>query len=654
MKKRRGIVVFMASMMLVPYFTMGSLSVEAEAATFYDINQDNVFLNQETNYTCTLCSNTMMIRRALLISGKSDWNTLTESVARADMWLEGAGMYYSYTCRGIRASCEKFKGDVVKECKELLKVHPEGIVIYDYSYPHAILLTDYTDGKIYCSEPGLSKVIGRVPVDQSLITVESADCYWCVTTPLPWLTPTVPLNNSSTIDQTKIMAGNKVNLKAAATGGSKKYEYEYAVLEPDYSYWNVLKNYSTSTTCSFMPYSAGKYKLRVTVRDDAGSKTEKIFDLTVIPSDLTNTSTISKSSVDVGTKVTIKGSATGGSKSYKYEYSVKPAGSMSWTVLREMSSSESVEYIAKPAGNCQFKVTVQDTNGIKMDKVLNLTVKDTPLANRSGLSNPIMVLGNGITITGSAVGGSGSYSYSFFYKKATSSNYQKLNKKNESDNYVVFKPTAIANYNIRVTVMDSYGNTSDKNFTVSVKKAALANRSTVSSTKVSLGQTVKLAALSTGGDPGHEYAYGYALNKEDALKNAEYTTEKTKTFKPTKEGKYYFRVAVKDSSGAKVVRTFEVEVVSGVKNTSTVSSTSVKVGTSVTVNGSATGGSGKYNYQILLKKPGAAEWTTVRAYGTRSTLTTKPSIKGKYLIKVNVKDTETNAVSSKIFTVTAS
>ena len=36
---------------------------------------------------------------------------------------------------------------------QLLAEHPEGIVLYDRRQPHAVLLTDYTDGVFYCSDP---------------------------------------------------------------------------------------------------------------------------------------------------------------------------------------------------------------------------------------------------------------------------------------------------------------------------------------------------------------------------------------------------------------------------------------------------------------------------------------------------------------------
>ena len=43
---------------------------------------------------------------------------------------------------------------------QLLAEHPEGIVLYDRRQPHAVLLTDYTDGVFYCSDPAGSVSLG--------------------------------------------------------------------------------------------------------------------------------------------------------------------------------------------------------------------------------------------------------------------------------------------------------------------------------------------------------------------------------------------------------------------------------------------------------------------------------------------------------------
>lgn len=55
---------------------------------------------------------------------------------------------------------------------ELLAQHPEGIVLYDRRQPHAVLLTDYTDGVFYCSDPAGSVSSGRVPISSASIPLQ--------------------------------------------------------------------------------------------------------------------------------------------------------------------------------------------------------------------------------------------------------------------------------------------------------------------------------------------------------------------------------------------------------------------------------------------------------------------------------------------------
>ncbi|WP_243001234.1 hypothetical protein [Faecalibacterium sp. OF04-11AC] len=64
---------------------------------------------------------------------------------------------------------------------ELLAKHPEGIVLYDRRQPHAVLLTDYTDGVFYCSDPAGSVSSGRVPISGASISIAGASCYWYIT-----------------------------------------------------------------------------------------------------------------------------------------------------------------------------------------------------------------------------------------------------------------------------------------------------------------------------------------------------------------------------------------------------------------------------------------------------------------------------------------
>lgn len=62
----------------------------------------------------------------------------------------------------------------------LLSQHPEGIVLYDRGQPHAVLLTDYTNGTFYCSDPAGNISSGRIPLESSSVSVNRSSCYWYV------------------------------------------------------------------------------------------------------------------------------------------------------------------------------------------------------------------------------------------------------------------------------------------------------------------------------------------------------------------------------------------------------------------------------------------------------------------------------------------
>lgn len=160
----------------------------AVAATLNDINDSKVFLKQKSSGTCTLTANVMMLRRDAIIRGDENWEDITEESAASELWIQGTGMKWDYNYGSAcvkRVSVENMEEEEKVELFiNLLKKHPEGIVIHDYvsklGYPHAILLTDYTDGTFYCAEPSSGYPEGRIPVSQSAVDVEGADQYWYV------------------------------------------------------------------------------------------------------------------------------------------------------------------------------------------------------------------------------------------------------------------------------------------------------------------------------------------------------------------------------------------------------------------------------------------------------------------------------------------
>lgn len=149
--------------------------------TFSELNSQEVFLKQSQAHVCTLTASAMMVRRAAMLSGNKDWRQITEQSIRKNAWAEKTGLKWNFTAAGITVAHKTLSSK--NELIRLLDKHPEGIVIYNSRKPHAILVTDYTDGVLYCSDPSNDKPYGRYPIAQASITAESASRCWYVKKP---------------------------------------------------------------------------------------------------------------------------------------------------------------------------------------------------------------------------------------------------------------------------------------------------------------------------------------------------------------------------------------------------------------------------------------------------------------------------------------
>ncbi len=104
--------------------------------------------------TCTLASAAMMLRRRAYFDGRTDWVDVTENSVRSTAWSNG--LAHSFTYREMQVAYATLPSNNQEKTQlliQLLAQHPEGIVLYDRTQPHAVLLTDYTNGVFYCSDP---------------------------------------------------------------------------------------------------------------------------------------------------------------------------------------------------------------------------------------------------------------------------------------------------------------------------------------------------------------------------------------------------------------------------------------------------------------------------------------------------------------------
>ena len=153
------------------------------AALAVDLNVDaGFYFKQSRGGTCTLASAAMMLRRRAYFDGLNDWTDVTENSVRSTAWSNG--LAHSFTYKEMQVGYATLPSSTAEKTQLLIKLlqeHPEGIVLYDRSQPHAVLLTDYTNGVFYCSDPAGNISSGRIPLNSSSVSISGASCDWYVT-----------------------------------------------------------------------------------------------------------------------------------------------------------------------------------------------------------------------------------------------------------------------------------------------------------------------------------------------------------------------------------------------------------------------------------------------------------------------------------------
>lgn len=223
-----------------------------------------------------------------------------------------------------------------------------------------------SDNKVATVSNGKVKAvgIGKAEITAETATGKTASCTVTV--------QAAALKNSSTVSATSVNLGTAVTIKAVSSGGTTPHTYAYYYKKAADSSYSLLKGFSTTKTASFNPTAAGKYNIRVVVKDASGQKVRKDFTITV-KAPLTNTSVISASSVKKGNSVKVTAKATGGTGKYTYGVYYKKATSEKWTTAQSYGTNTTVTI--KPAAAVKYNicVKVKDSSGKIVKKYFEIT-----------------------------------------------------------------------------------------------------------------------------------------------------------------------------------------------------------------------------------------------------------------------------------------
>ncbi len=492
------------------------------------------------------------------------------------------------------------------------------------------------------------KVAGSVTPDLYAYQV----CCGCTETETKQVERTVNvpavLKNNSKVTPEHLTVNEKVKVTAAAEGGYGSYLYAILYKKSDASSWTKLQDYAANTTASFTPKSVGTYQVLVKVKDGNGSISDKQMEVHVY-SALVNQSTLVAKVINLGNTFTYQAKAEGGSGEYRYAYYYKQADSETWIKKQDFTPNNTLELKPGAVKDYDLRVVVKDVKTGKTDtKDFKGTVKDR-LVNQAVLSANTIVKGKSVTVTAAAKGGTGPYTYAVYYKKSIADQW--MTKQDFSaNNKVEITPLVACGYDVRVAVKDANGYVEEKTLKLTVRDK-LANKSTISSDAILLGDSVTVNAKATGGSGSYTYAVSYKrATSNNWVDKQEFSENAAVKIVPQNATKYDILVKVKDSDGNVEEKSFTVEVANKLENTSVISSTKIVVGETVTVSASAKGGFGGYTYALYYKRANSSKWYSVQAYKANTAIKVKPAEATKYEVCVKVKDAKGN-ITKKFFKV---
>ncbi len=387
---------------------------------------------------------------------------------------------------------------------------------------------------------------------------------------------------------------------------------------------------------------------------------------------LSATLTMSVSSSTVGGTVKLTAGATGGSGSYTYQFVMLGANGGSSVILKSYSTSKEYTGAFTSTGTKMFAVYVKDSTG----SVAVSDVKTVTVAASSTLSAALTVNGNTGTVNLSkgesvklvpkAVGGSGSYTYQYVMKNASTGSTLVLKNYSSAASYTG-PLTSTGTKIFTVNVKDGTGKVVASNSVTVVVggsqtslSASLKVNGATGTVNLSKGSNVTLVPTAAGGSGSYTYQYvmkNAATGSTLVLKN--YSSATSYTGPLTTPGTKIFMVNVKDSAG-KVVASNSVTVVvkaalsASLKVNGATGTLKLETGSNVTLVPAVTGGSGSYTYQYVMKNAATGSTVVLKGYSSATSYTGPLTTAGTKIFTVKAKDSTGTVVASNSVTVVVS
>ena len=152
----------------------------------------------------------------------------------------------------------------------------------------------------------------------------------------------------------------------------------------------------------------------------------------------------------------------------------KREGARNWVAMcDEFGSATDASFRPKYEEKYFVKSVAKDERDKTAEKIFEITVRQPEpgeeIINNSTVTE-LIEFGDRVYMTGSAEGGTGSYTYTYEYRRSGNTKWRTIGTADTTLATASFKPIAAGTLCVRITVKDSTGNSAVKEFTVNVSE----------------------------------------------------------------------------------------------------------------------------------------------------------------------------------------
>ena len=354
-----------------------------------------------------------------------------------------------------------------------------------------------------------------------------------------------------------ITSGTSTTLSGSASGGSGSYSYDWTPIA------SIASGGNTTTATTTTLTSATLFTLTVTDNASACSDDDKVL-ISVGPSSLAATVSATPDTICDGENSQLEITAAGGSGTYTYSWTSNPIG----------FTSSIANPIVNPSITTTYSVVVND--GVStVNKSQTIIVNSLPNANAG--TGYTIASGTSTILSGSASGGSGTYSYSWTPIAFIASGV----------NTATPTTTALTgNTTYTLSVMDGNNCSNTDDITIAVSSNVLTVTATSSPAAICVGGTSTVTAVPNGGSGTYTYSWTSIP--------AGYTNSGTDTIIVSPTTTTTYTVAVSD--GTLNASSSDTVVVNAAPVANAGTDQNIVSGASATLTGLVTGGTSTYSY----------------------------------------------------------